>query len=390
LQWLLSGEASSGWDFGAAVAAVESTRTLLARLGDIAPAEIRDDRFIGGYLLHLVEHGDADIVNELLDRWAKDPARVDLAATLTHRLGGSPKGIARLTTLLADRALPGAFLNRLVLGFFCRDSSPEEVLRLIDASQVDQSEDARRGRLHLLQQYSSEREDESPTLEALRNAAEAFVDATWNTMDEHVWNEATSACYEKGSAALAQFLFRVFRTKSGVGDHSSARDLRTKLAEAVAALAEGESWTFFVNHLGPALAEDPSLAVALFGRLTGGSFLGSFDAEKVVSWIAKDVEHRAWPVAHSAPLDGTPMPPLARALLIKWGGRNDVRSALSATFGTGSWSGPSSDYYRSRVDLLREWEKDPAAQVRLFARTLRESYEQRTEMARKQEAERDW
>jgi len=120
------------------------------------------------------------------------------------------------------------------------------------------------------------------------------------------------------------------------------------------------------------------------------SLLYLFDPQKILTWIAEDTKNRLWPIAHSTPIEAAPMPVLARELIVKWGGRREVTGALAAAFGTGSWVGPMSGYYRHLLDILSAWEKDPAPAVRQFAQTLRVGYEQEAAEQKKREEDRGW
>ena len=46
---------------------------------------------------------------------------------------------------------------------------------------------------------------------------------------------------------------------------------------------------------------------------------------------------------------------LTRFLLQKYGHFVDVKIGISAIFGSGGWSGPTSLYYKRRRDKLRKW-----------------------------------
>jgi hypothetical protein len=65
---------------------------------------------------------------------------------------------------------------------------------------------------------------------------------------------------------------------------------------------------------------------------------------------------------------------LARALLVRFGDREDVRSALAATFGTGGWVGSEGDWIEGKLRQLAGWMDDPHPNVRRWAAELRVFY----------------
>ncbi len=77
----------------------------------------------------------------------------------------------------------------------------------------------------------------------------------------------------------------------------------------------------------------------------------------ILAWIEVDVATRASFIAHAAPrtLDDEGGGALTRILLQKYGQVEGVQSGISAIFGSGGWTGPTSLYYRSRRDKFRTW-----------------------------------
>jgi len=86
-----------------------------------------------------------------------------------------------------------------------------------------------------------------------------------------------------------------------------------------------------------------------------------FPIELIWRWVEGDVSQRSWYLA-------TFVPPLlhrdegkvcwARELLIRYGGLIKVRNNLYANFGTGSWSGPTSNYLNRKREIAVAFRKD--------------------------------
>ena len=56
------------------------------------------------------------------------------------------------------------------------------------------------------------------------------------------------------------------------------------------------------------------------------------------------------------PVSGEPLNPHARELLVRWGDRKEVMSALAATFGSGSWWGPESGWLKGKIEKAKPTE----------------------------------
>ena len=79
--------------------------------------------------------------------------------------------------------------------------------------------------------------------------------------------------------------------------------------------------------------------------------------EKIWEWVDRDVENRAWylarkPIPKTLSLDEW-QDSLARALLVRYGERDDVRSTLISNYLTEGWWGPASLHYKAKLQKLR-------------------------------------
>lgn len=97
-----------------------------------------------------------------------------------------------------------------------------------------------------------------------------------------------------------------------------------------------------ISHLG---AEEDSAPIA------------DLPAPSILKWIDADPKERAALIAHAAPptLDDEGGGTLTRQLLIRYGDIEGVRSGISASFHTGSWSGDMSLHLKQKRDMLRRW-----------------------------------
>ena len=118
--------------------------------------------------------------------------------------------------------------------------------------------------------------------------------------------------------------------------------------------------------------------------------LGSWvDTEVLLSWARehKDDERAPMLVADMAPVNGDPLHPLARGLLIEFGSDSKVASSLYSTFSSGSWIGPMSNYLEGNARAARAWLLDEHPNVRAWAQKLVRSIEAQIQDAKLREEE---
>jgi len=85
--------------------------------------------------------------------------------------------------------------------------------------------------------------------------------------------------------------------------------------------------------------------------------ISSLPISKVHEWIEENPTLRAPLIAHATPasLDDKQGGRLTRELLHRYGQIDGVRSGISATFHSGSWSGPTSEHLKRKREKLRRW-----------------------------------
>src|SRR5262249_27874457 len=143
--------------------------------------------------------------------------------------------------------------------------------------------------------------------------------------------------------------------------------------------------------LGPALIENPQILWTLdLSLFEGRSLLFDYDPLLLVTWVEKDVAHRLSIILPAVPVGGKPLADPARALLVRWGNREDVCSYLTAAFFAGAWIGPETAWLGAKSDEAQSWLQDPDPHVRAWARELVESIQKQCEQARMHEEERGW
>jgi hypothetical protein len=109
--------------------------------------------------------------------------------------------------------------------------------------------------------------------------------------------------------------------------------------------------------------------------------------ENIFRWIDEDPEPRLELIGHTLPAGfGDKHWQFVRAFLIKYPHSDNIRRGFLSSFTTGSWMGPTSNFYRKKLDLLREkLEAESEASIRTWIQEFISDLEKAIELARGRE-----
>ena len=186
----------------------------------------------------------------------------------------------------------------------------------------------------------------------------------FDSMTHYYWTEIGKVflhcCREKGielaELMLTHFghdgsIFSFYSQTSSVLDQITEQH-HEEVWEKVSKLLEDQTDFSRVASLERWLREDSS---SLREKRKGALTL--IPHEKIWEWIDQDIENRAWYLASrlipKTLSVGEWQTSLARAILIRYGERKEVRSTLRSNYLTGGWSGPDSLYYADKQAKLR-------------------------------------
>lgn len=386
LPWLQSGEANSGFSFGKELGVKDEASVLLPILLRYWENGISDDRFVTGYLAGAKEQRGTEWLEQSLDSWASDPEKSLLVATATWRVLPTPRAARRLVRLIEGGSLAPSFLGHLVWGFWARDLPPDEVGELVAAASEDKSRPAVFARLAFLEQYIMQKPE---ALGELRAAADLTLRESashaFGTMDGHRWHRLAEVALADNPVEMARLgVFLAQKAAQGTGrvDGEASQLVSTAITKTD---IDGQA-EILEEVLGPALESTPGLMWVLESPFER-DLLDRLDPELVANWVERDVEARLRLVVYAVAVGGQPLAGLARSLLVRFGDREDVRTALGATFGTGGWVGSEADWIEGKLRQLEQWTRDPHPNIRRWAAELMADYRRRLDRARLLEEE---
>jgi len=185
---------------------------------------------------------------------------------------------------------------------------------------------------------------------------------SWHSSAFH-WKRVCSKLVKSDTTLAAPLLDAILTAMGEVYELSYDHNIGEVSKSLVSADPEG-AWQVIARQFEAAL---PKWRSDLYGWLKGGFISFSEGARRgpiadlpestILNWIESDPGERAALVAHAAPptLDDDRGGGLTRQLLTRYRHIEGVSSGISASFHSGSWTGPTSQYLKRKRDTLRRW-----------------------------------
>ena len=360
LDWLVTTGAENGYSFGYELGKTDKDFSLLPTLLDAQrnAGENASVYFLGGYFRALFEK-ELERWEDRLDALIKDEKLNIWIPELTWRSGLTDRAGLRVLNLAENGIITINHFGMFRAGGVTRGLS-EKVFKkwmkfLLDHSDIDAATIA----LSLYDFYYRHQQEKPPlpiqlTLRLLRHQA-LFQKSETNQFDQMVdyhWAEIGKAFvkrYPEKSLKLADKMLKHFG-ESGTIVGGFQSEPQTVLTEITRQHPE-EVWRRVAEYLKP--RKYSVRAHRLKQWLQGGNLTGTKEEaaltliplEEIWGWVDEDVAERASYLASLAPKTlsaeewGTCM---ARDVLVRYGGGEDVRRNLMSNFSTGVWTGPAS------------------------------------------------
>ena len=403
LQWLVTTEAQNGGSFGYALGKRDDGFSLLPRLLDAQrdAGENASGFFLGGYFRAIFE-SDVAQWEEYLDAVSEDTVLNALVPELIQYSGMTD----RAGSLLLDLAKRGIIsvndFSRLALNSLSDEVFTvwlEFLLSLPDKSAVLIA-------LNLYHRYYIFRQS-APTLPrdlTFRLLSHPLLfeesDGSWfdPTMATYWWAEIATAFLNldsKKSLELAALMVAHFGENGTIvgGIDTDAESVLTEITKRYPKAV----WKCVSKYLEQGNHFSRTLALERWLRGSNFSFSSSTEEEEgtlslipredIWDWADRDVENRAWYFAyrlvpHTLSVEEWPNS-FARAILVRYGKREDVRRNLRANYSTESWTGDRSLHFeQKREKLLRIRETESDANVKRWIDEYVEELQARIEHAK--------
>ena len=377
LDWLVTGEAVNGLDFGREVARRDAG---LRMLEPVLEAMRRAGRaatslFLSGYLWPMAE-GDRDALEDLLDRLLDDAALCAHVPEITWRLCMTTKAVGRIALGVSDQRLGLESIQPLRYGHRLREIPAESVAGLVALVLEKCGRDEMAGATALDMLHSrfvagrgaggaAPPVPEQLALDVLLHRG--LVDPAGGALPDHVaciaWGELATALARqdgRGAAALARAMIDRFGESALL--HAPGPEPPSAALAEIAVRRPREVWQMIAARIAPPLDQR---ALQLLEWIRGGGRSREVGAERlmaalmpeIIAWVEDDPDGRAGRMSRHLPRAF----PAIRGFAAKFGDREDVRDGLAASLMAGIYRGSSVPYYadkKRRAEELAEGESD--------------------------------
>jgi hypothetical protein len=398
LTWLVTDVAKNGFQFGQLLGQADDFKLWSPIVSAwIEAGEQRSDFFIGGYL-SAWRVKNVDLWEQTVESVFANAEIRSSALGLVWRSGMSDR-IAKFLLAMGTQGdidpkafrlfVYGGVVNQLPLDVF--EGIVDLLLEADDTAAPDAAMDILESRLR---GHADELSVLSARIERVLNSAVFVEGATSqhpNTMLLFRWNELANRLLDFNPDAAAKLAVRCIAKFGSVnsvtdGFHPEPWIFLSKAARARPAVI----WPAIALRLETQQKEVGTWH--LLSWLRGGrSIRGEADeaglealpAAIVFEWVDVDVRSRAWLLAERCPpIVARPDEPttFARQILERYGSIEQVRRSLHANNFSEGWSGPASDHYRRKLEVLNtHFQVETNDNVRLWLKEHREQLERSIE-----------
>ena len=377
LDWLVTGEAVNGLDFGREVARRDAG---LRMLDPVLDAMRRAGRaatslFLSGYLWPMAER-DRDALEDLLDGLLDDAALCAHVPEIAWRICMTARAVGRIALGVSDHRLGLESIQPLRYGHRLREIPSENVAGLVALvlEKCGQDEMAGATALDILHSRfvagrgaggAAPPVPEQLALDVLLHRG--LIDPADGAQPDHVaciaWGELATALARqdgRGAAALARAMIDRFGESALL--HATGPEPPSAALAEIAARRPREVWPMIAARIAPPLDQR---ALQLLEWIRGGGLSREVGAERlmaalmpeIIAWVEDDPDGRAGRMSRHLPR----VFPAVREFAAKFGDREDVRDGLAASLMAGIYRGSSVPYYadkKRRAEELAEGESD--------------------------------
>lgn len=382
LEWLASPNAVEFYAFGRRLGQLDVEREWLRDL--VAQSRSGGNPgLLTAYLQGRDDSGESEWVEQLLDQWSEDDEGLASATfDATWRRKSSDRGAERITSLVDKGWLPAAQLGGLGWGGWAEGISADAVASVLQRLVQDESPVATEGGLLLLLRWLETHRDEADVVaEYALQLLERPSALRSEGMIAFYWQNVAECYVPNFSGRLAQAVLGLFEDPDYFAIQT---DEQMQVLQAAIVRDPETVWPLIGAFL--LRGDEASYRLRLSMRDWG---LGGVSVPLLLGWADEHLPEGPRTLAGMAHVGSVPLNPLARELLIRYGEDESIGGMLAATFLSGTFWGSEAAWFRSKIEVARNWLDDDSKAVRGWARELVQSIEEDIKRAARSEEEEE-
>lgn len=395
LPWLISPDAQRSGQIAFELGVLDEQHFWLNELLPYLPAA---SHFISGYLLGCCSKGNRHWVEELLENWVQDHPELSETAFLTIRnLEGCDNQAHRIIELVRKGWLEPEYLDSLWMGKWL-DSLSEETFNELLKLLTERNEPKYTAiALHLIIYWTKSHPAHGS--ETARFIVSLLERVPYDRAAPHGhstgWYHWQKVCMFYLRPYTANVVEAVTHL---MGDWANApmgpEDDRVVVLREALKISPESAWPIIGKALLESEQEEfhwPSTRHDLGDReiLDTGSLLEMVDRTILVGWIEQNKPTAPRVLAQYIHVEQTPLPDLARELIINYGDDEIVRGRLHPQSRSMSWWGSYAERLQKMLDVVRSWLADEHEAVRRWATEIAQDIERTVQREKPREDEQD-
>jgi len=373
LSWLVTDQAKNGYQFGNLLGASDHSLEIWPKIKVAwSQAETtRTDFFLGGYLSGVFGR-DLNLWEKLIDELFASATMAEDVLQLVWRSGMSDPIAWELLAKCESGQIEAHRFRILVYGGIVQKLPFEVVKGLVNKLVKGKLPTEANAALDILQsRIRTNSDSESDIIDLLEKVLShpVFISGSEekygsDTMRDYHWLKGAKLLLKLApdrAFRIASNCVKSFGAKGSITDNYMAQSF--EFFDQVLTTWPSEFWQIISFQIQPSIDVSAyKILQWLRGRRNSSrsqesNGLELIPPEIILDWIKEDPNTRAWLLAeYCPPIISLPEEPptLARLILEQYGARVNVRQSLHANFMTGVFWGPASEYYKARVNSIRE------------------------------------
>ncbi|WFP51082.1 hypothetical protein PL263_03430 [Methylomonas sp. EFPC3] len=373
LSWLVTDQAKNGYQFGNLLGTSDHSLKLwhMIKVAWSQADTTRTDFFLGGYLSGVFSR-DLNLWEKMIDELFESTTMAEDVLQLVWRSGMTDRIAWELLAKCESGQIEAHRFRILVYGGIVQKLPFEVVKALVNKLVKGKLPTDANAALDILQSRIRTNSDyESDIIDLLGNVLShpVFISGSEekygsDTMRDYHWLKGAKLLLKLApdcAFRIAEKCVKSFGAKGSITDNYMAQSF--EFFDQVLTNWPREFWQIIGCRIHPTIDVSAfKLLQWLRGRRNSSrsqesTGLELISPEIILDWIKEDPNTRAWLLAeYCPPIISLPeeSPTLARLILERHGAQVKVRQSLHANFMTGVFWGPASEYYKERVNSIRE------------------------------------
>jgi hypothetical protein len=376
LEWLTSsGIESQSLNFALSLGRLDKDMYWLSEIQTFLPSA---SGFIAKYILgrHLEHEGEW--IDNLIDEWVNNnPVMAESVLLIIHELGGTSERVDWLIQLVTHGLLPLERLGILWMYGWLESISVNLCIKILEPLVNVNEPKYTVIALHLIHHWIKIHKGEHNA-----NLAELVVPILERVPDDPVMHASGMGWYYWEHICrfyLKEYPMEIVKATVNMMQRDilppyGPQDNRISILIQAVSMSPEKVWPV----IGKALIDAGDLSIYVWptrqftyiDAFTTSELIEAVDHSVMLDWVEKNNPEAPRMLAQHIDVERTPLPHLARELIIKYGEDEKVKNQLHPLYRNMNWSGSFSERLENMLNVVKSWLEDDHISVRNWAQEI--------------------